>query len=526
MSLKLILADDEQIEREVLKMIISRALPEVTIVAEAKNGRQAVELGREHRPDIMMMDIKMPGMDGLTAIRELREELPMTKFILVSAYDYFDYAQEAVSLGVKEYVLKPASNQKVVETIQRIIQEIEQERSRHEEEQQLRERLAQMLPLVENELTTLLMLDNQLDSYHTYADVLQLSEVKGFAIVAAFHPVEEWMKEADPALFHLEKQACYDKLREKAKEWADCLVSPMLWQQTTLFVLTDEGRQAEYSARVEAIKLARRLANLFAQGPVRVRFGIGNRYDGFDGLQKSYQEAVMAVKDPSVPAVVHHYADLPLTVKSYDYSFEQERVLLEKIRLGRTEESLLLFHRMLEAASQASQGEIRYVRRFLIECLTVISRVALDYQLSLTQFSQYSFDTITTVAEARQTGEYWIRQISGQINEERSRKMGNVLEQVKDYLQRNYSKDIKLEEVAEQFHLSPYYLSKMFSQQCGITFIDYLTQLRIEQAKRYLAHSEKGLKEIAIEVGYANPNYFSRVFKKVTGQAPSEYRRD
>jgi two-component system response regulator YesN len=519
---KLIVADDEQIERDVLKLMIERELPDVQVVAEAKNGRQAVELGLEWQPDIMLVDIKMPGIDGLSAIRDLCARLPETRFVLVSAYDYFDYAKEALSLGVKEYLLKPASKQQVVETIRRLIEEIEQERARKQEEEELRARLDQLLPIVEKELVTLIILEEEVESFQPYAELLQLKEVEGFAIVARFHSREEL--EEGSLHFSLHKQAWYEKLYAKAKEWSTCLVGPMLWRQTAIFVLTHQAKET-YSARVQAISLARRLCNLFSHEPVRLQFGIGNVHSGFAGLRQSYQEAVLAAQDPSVPASVHHYGDLPFTEKAFVYPIEKEKWLVEKVRLGKTEESLALFHQMLDEVVKATHGDIRFARRFLLECLAAVSRVAFEYQLPFDDFSRFTAEDLQTIGEIRQSGEYWLRKATRLTGEERSRKMGSVLGQVKQYLQEHYATDVTLEEVAEKFAISPYYLSKLFSQQCGITFIDYLTDLRMEEAKRLLTETQKGLKEIASEVGYANPNYFSRVFKKKTGVTPSEYKK-
>ncbi|MBO8164316.1 MAG: helix-turn-helix domain-containing protein [Brevibacillus sp.] len=523
MSYKLIIADDEQIERDKLKLVIQRELPDVAVVAEAKNGRQAVQLGIQWQPDMMMVDIKMPGLDGLQVVRELSQSLPHTKFVLISAYDYFDYAQEAVSLGVKEYLLKPASKQQITETIQRLTSEIEQERTRRREEAQLREKVAQLLPVVEKELALLLMLDEETGRFDTYAQLLQLKEVKGFAIAVTFHP--ETAAEDDSLAFNVNKHRWYEKLRSKVKEWSNSLVSPLLWRQMAIFVLRGSQAEEAYSSRVQAIKLARRLCGLFAQEPIRLQFGIGNVYAGFDGLRRSYQEAMLAVKDPSVPASVHHYGDLPLCEKSFAYSLEQEKALLEKVRLGKVEESVQLFHCMLDEVVRSARGDMRYVRRFLLECVTVVSRVAFEYQLLLEDFSRFCVEDLHSPAEVRQEGEFWIGRIARLMQEERHRRTASVLEQVKQYLQQHFAEEIKLEEVAEKFGISPYYLSKLFSQQGQITFIDYLTELRLEAAKRLLADPGKGLKEIAYDVGYCNPNYFSRVFKKKTGLTPSEYRK-
>ncbi len=111
---RLMIADDEALEREGLEWIVQRMMPGTFQVIHAENGRTAIERAEEHRPHIVMMDVNMPGIQGLAAIREIKERLPDTKFVLVTAYDYFAYAKEALSLGVKEYIVKPAKREQLV----------------------------------------------------------------------------------------------------------------------------------------------------------------------------------------------------------------------------------------------------------------------------------------------------------------------------------------------------------------------------------------------------------------------------
>jgi len=127
---RLLIADDEALEREGLEWIVSRLMPGMFEVSHAENGRKAIERAAEQRPDIVLMDVKMPGISGLEALKEIRGFLPSVKMVLVTAYDYFEYAREALSLGVREYIVKPAKREQVLETLQRLVQELESEKQR------------------------------------------------------------------------------------------------------------------------------------------------------------------------------------------------------------------------------------------------------------------------------------------------------------------------------------------------------------------------------------------------------------
>lgn len=134
---RLLIADDEALEREGLEWIVRREMPDTFQVLHAENGRTAIEQAEEHRPHIIFMDVHMPGIQGLAALREIKERLPETKMVLVTAYDYFAYAKEALSLGVKEFIVKPAKREQVVSTLRLLVAELDQEKRKRTEELEL-----------------------------------------------------------------------------------------------------------------------------------------------------------------------------------------------------------------------------------------------------------------------------------------------------------------------------------------------------------------------------------------------------
>src|SRR5699024_6693095 len=127
-KLRILIAEDELIERKAMRKFIENNFTDIIVVGEAVNGRKAIELAETIKPDIIFMDIKMPGINGLEAIEEISGKYPAIKFILVSAYDSFDYAKEAMQFGIKDYILKPAKKEEIVKALLRLQQEITSER--------------------------------------------------------------------------------------------------------------------------------------------------------------------------------------------------------------------------------------------------------------------------------------------------------------------------------------------------------------------------------------------------------------
>lgn len=441
---RLLIADDEALEREGLELIIERMLPNTFQTIHAENGRVAIEKAEEYRPHIVLMDVNMPGIQGLEAIREIKHTLPDVKFVMVTAYDYFAYAKEALSLGVKEYLVKPAKREHIIHTLQQLIQELELEKRKRSDELELWHKVSQLMPLAENELAMMFMVDHV-----TNTDIEQLSEWlsfplgQGCAIVIAF---PEHVKAN-------RKQKVYDTIRSFIKSsLTNSVVSSLIDRHMAIFINHDKSVvDADWKAAGTA--LGEELCTIAArQLEVDILVGIGKTRSGVEGLRKSYFEAVFASNYYEQCGKICHFDELIHgAVPSLNRDNKQ--------------------HEHVEAIPEA-------------------------YVISAMQ----------------------------RIREQREQQTQSVLDRAQRFIQDNYTKDLSLEEVAESVHLNPHYFSKIFKQQVGTTFIEYVTALRIEKAKALMATGKLSLKEVCFEVGYNDPNYFSRVFKKVTGVPPSDYR--
>lgn len=440
---RLLIADDEPLEREGLECIVERSMPGTFQIIHASNGRMAIEYAEEHRPHIAIMDINMPGIGGLEALREMKHRLPDTRFIVVTAYDYFSYAQEALSLGAKEYILKPAKREQLIEVFQRLVKEIEQESRIRMRELELRQKVSQLLPFAENELALMLMLDQTVDtSAEQLSEWLDIPLNHGCAIVAAFNG----------EIYAQKKNKIYDHLRSFIKTQSpDSIVSSLINQHMAIF-LRKTPSISENDWRQQIIQLAEQLCKVTEQHfGLNVSIGIGSTHFSTEGFRKSYFEAIFASTMLEKTDKICHFDDL-------------------------------------------KQRDVRAVSIHADE-------IANDR-------TQQSY-----VATALQ-----------QMREQREEHTLTVLDRAKQYIQVKFTDDLSLEDVADFVHLNPHYFSKIFKQQCGETFIDYVTRLRIEKAITLMNTGQLSLKEICFEVGYKDPNYFSRVFKKITGVAPTSYK--
>ncbi|ACT00017.1 response regulator [Paenibacillus sp. JDR-2] len=445
---RLLIADDEALEREGLEHLIHRMLPDRFQIAFADNGRRAIEQAEEFRPHIIMMDINMPGIQGLQAIREIKTRLPDTKFILVTAYDFFAYAKEAVSLGVKEYIVKPAGREQISSTLNQLIEELEREKSKRTEELHLRDKVSQLQPLVENELSLLLMVDQVLDANEEkLSDWLSFPLDEGCAVVVAL----------PKQIYTLDKKKLYETFRGFIKTYGiSCIVSSLIDLHMAIFIRNDTSDALwKRSIKPFGEKLCS-LAERQFQLPITV--GIGSVQSGAGGWRKSYFEAVFA---SDVDRHVGEVRDFEGVVQGTGSNVAAATA---------------------NPASSDEHSDSEDQRSYVISALQ-------------------------------------------RIREQREQQTINVMDKAKQYIGLHFTEELSLEETAEHVHLNPHYFSKVFKQQVGATFIDYLTGLRIEKAKQLISSADElALKEVCFEVGYKDPNYFSRVFKRVTGLTPTEYR--
>ena len=516
---RLLIADDEPLEREGLELMIRRMMPGQFEFIHAENGRQAILLAEEQRPDFMFVDIRMPGIQGIEAIREITARHPSIKFVMVTAHDYFTYAKEAITLGVKDYLLKPARLEEVRAILDKLVAEREEELRKREEELELREKLSRLLPLAENELTLTLMLEyvQEMDLEHL-SHLMRFQWHKGYAMLLTFSR----QSKKDWEYFQQEKRRVYEAVKHYMKPRLPCMISPLIGNQMTLFIPVPADRPF-YSYRVEALEWGERLQSFVeTQVGLPAVLGIGSVQKGLEGLRRSFREAVLVSAEPNAVAGVRHIDDIEQSSGQPGIPLEEEKKLLDAMHRQDKEEAAARFDLLFERLQASVSADLERCRNEVTGLF-----VALYRQLNLGVPSEIlsSFQAVQDTESLRQAAEARLRQMLDGLREERDKRQFHVIERAKSYILQTYQQDVSMEQTAEYVNLSPYYFSKLFKQYVGETFVDHLTRLRIERAKRLLSDETLCLKEICYEIGYNDPNYFSRVFKRVTGITPREYRQ-
>lgn len=391
MMIKILIVDDEQIERDGMQAILRKVFPELQI-EQAKNGMQAVELSATYQPDLILMDIKMPEMSGLEAIQLIAKEHPDMKFVMVTAYDHFDYAQAAIKLGVKDYILKPSKASEIAATVRKVLDEIAEERRLAETTLRQQDALKKILPVVEADLVTQLLFDHVHEVH-----VNESLEFLGMNSESELFALTVFLPQGAEKL--------YSKIREKVRQVSEGWVGPLNGRCIPMIVFRDMTR----SYRSQAVMIARELlsiieatqaANVSAQNRATERvttssnhrshglsskvrsydqdyfIGIGGVCQSLHHIRQSYQEALIASLEIGQAVKYQFYADAKVLEMARERvsANQWERQFFDRIRQGQWEQIEADMLELLRWCEQDSMA-LHIAQQRVLDLLWLVSHV-------------------------------------------------------------------------------------------------------------------------------------------------------
>ena len=527
---RIMLADDEGIVLNSLSFIIEKNFEGQFEIETAKTGRSAIETAERFRPDVIFMDIQMPGINGIDAMKEIRENLPQTIFIVLTAYDKFDYAKESINLGVLDYLNKPFNQKSIINVINQAIAELDARRERRRQDLQTKERLETVIPIIENGFISNLIFQEPFEEdIANYKNLLGIEETLGYMIAIVFGEDQKGNYMTNAVGSSVKAQTVYyTKVREVLKDtFPTAIVGSIVSNKIPVFV-PKETQTMDYSERTDLIEKSRVAARTMKNSTdIHFRIGIGG-VKKIKNLRESFDEAIKALY--TTDGVVAHVDDLPITAsyeESYPSDMEEEIFarLKEKDIDGCVYSAEQFFDWMLD---KYSNDELS----IKLKSLEFVLRAESDMYKSGGHV--YAFEsrkdylsTLMGIDGYDQLKIWFIEKIRNAVSNMSTGTSDHthyLIKKAYDYIEENFSKDVSLNEISEELNISSYYFSKLFKDETGEGFVEYLTKRRVEKAKEMLKDPEKSIKEVGCECGYSDPNYFSRIFKKATGMTPTEYK--
>lgn len=475
----IMLADDERMVRLGLKSIIDELYPDRYKYIEAKNGKELIEMSNNYKPDIAFVDIKMPLIDGITALREVKAKSPNTYYLILSGYADFEYAREALRLGAIDYLLKPVATDELKKVIEKITANMKQE--------------------IKN-LNSHFSLDI-VSSYNIYQSLNSedippnLSKLNDFDFYIFY--IDNWQKSIRNKLYQLiiNKLNIYMETKIDFK-FRYCV----MFLSTGELCLITEGN----------IKFGN--LNLFLDSlinesdePITIFY---KKYNSITSLYKECQN----ITDISSIRIIYNYGKLILIddkLLKQISEFGSFCLEIESLCLSFIQKEEIKYKNIIDNLN--SNKEYKRVYNLIDKaCTSKYFYTSLGLKLNMTTYKDFIDSLISYTTDM-----YKIRE---------SKIEDNVITQITKYIEDNYMKEIGINSIAELIDISPNYLSKIFHQKVGKKFIDYLTEIRISNAKKIFAQSSNiTVKEVAAMVGYISTRHFTKTFTKLTGYLPSEY---
>ena len=542
--LKIFLAEDEVIVRETIKRMIPWEELGFELVGEAADGEMALPLLIRQKPDLLITDIKMPFMDGLTLAKLAKKELPELKIVILSGYDDFNYAKQAISIGVEDYLLKPITKNALIERLSEIRSRYEHEKTQKEYYEKF-QREMQVYEKNSNRDFFEALVCGSMDMMEVY----KKAEKLGLDIVAEAYNI---------LIFTMNSEEDFSGQKEGYSEWeAESLemledffsdnTSAMLFRCNIFsygVLIKGQKETIDENTRscIDEIKKILDWKEQKRQWFVAV----GESVERLSQLQKSYHSASRAFSQRYLYGEnILYYDEMELMEHRSGQADTNDNAYLKNVDVNALNPAILqkfLSNGLQEETENFVKDYFYAIGQEPMESLVFRNYVILNVRFSVLSFLK-SLGCDTEEMEPENTEEIlaesgkniesaitYAKKMISQAITIRDQNSGNknrsILKTAVDFIDEHYmDEDISLNTAANVANVSSNHFSALFSQNMGQTFIEYLTTLRMNKAKELLRCTGMRSSEIAGEVGYKDAHYFSYLFKKTQGMTPSEYRK-
>lgn len=536
-EIKVFLVEDEMVIRRGIKNSIDWEKEGYIFCGEASDGELAYPMIIKEKPDILITDIRMPFMDGLELCKLVKEELPNIKILILSGYDEFDYAKEAIRLGVTEYLLKPISSGKLLEALNGVSESIRREK---EDKDLVRKYMEEMRENTEHEKQK--FFEQMIAGNLSMADALETGKKYEMNLSAGMYNLllfrftlgeenrksRELLGEAEYAIKKLTERLEYVfEFQRDVEGWAFLLMA---------------DNEEQMSERVK--ELSKDLEEIMKNYSTIAYFGgIGQPVARLRELEESFREAeralaarftmelnrIISVEDIRMAQNVDTLDDIEIT--SFG-EIEKTRTMLEKFLNNGAEDEIDEFVDVYINELPEENLKSVLMRQYIIMDAYIvmmsfcekIEGIEGEMQAQSEELKN-SMKTIQTLEEIKNYIRMLLKKIIGVRDTISGRRYSDIIEIAKDQIRKTYMSDeISLNTIAAEVGMSPSYFSSIFSKEMGKTFVEYLTEIRMDRAKELLMCSSMKTSEIGYEVGYKDPHYFSYIFKKTQNCTPKEFR--
>jgi two-component system, response regulator YesN len=529
---KVFLVDDEIITRHGIRDCTKWDKTDFVFSGEASDGELALPLIQEIKPDILITDIKMPFMDGLQLSQIIRKNMPGIKIIILSGHDEFTFAREAMSIGVTEYLLKPVTYSNLLESLNKVADQIENEKKEKENAEKIKKQLAQNTLLFRdkflNELT--LGLISPVDGIDNCTR-FNINIISKFYIVEIIE-LEIAKKDSSEGEYSeiLKTEALIDNVVMKNNE---VIKFRRILGEIILIIKGDNAENLEETAYVLAQSLKSEVERNIS---CILRISIGSVRERIQGITQSYKEAneIKNYRYIYGKRKILGISDIKSTIESKkEFIKIGKNDVYEFLKCGLKSDVGNFVDQYIDNLNEVGMKSLIYIYYLFLDIVLNASRFINELGGEIEQLipSVANLENYVTGIDSIEKFEELTENTLKKVLEFRDtrvvKKYDSIINKSKEYIHTNFlNPSISLNSVASYVNVSPSHFSTIFSQETGESFIEYLTKVRVKQAMELLRTTSLKSAEIAYNVGYSDAHYFCYILKKAIGITPKEYRNE
>ncbi len=525
---KIFIVEDEIVVREGIRDNIDWESTDFIMAGEAPDGEMALPLIQEIKPDILITDIKMPFMDGLELCRIVRKSMPWIKIVIISGHDEFNYAKEAISIGVTEYMLKPVSSVELLKQLNKVAIKIENEKEEKANIEKIKNQLNSNRESIKEKFLNEVSL-----GIITTKEALEKASYFNIDLVSRYYLVE---------IIEIEKSENIKYFNQEELLEIDIIISNYIEKNPEIirfkrnleeFVLIIKGESEK-----DLEEISYRTAQSIKYEVERtteciLSIGIGSVQERVHGIAYSFKDASTANRQKILlgKGKIIDINDIKIDKEESRLLDISKISITDFLKVGSKQSINGFLDEYIKCLNTTGLKSIMYIHyaflNIVLNTVKFIENLEGDNKKVIEEISN-SENTLLGIVSINQFKEQAFNILSKAFDYRDNiveSKYLNVIAMAKKYINENYSdSSMSLNSVAAFVNISPSHFSTIFSQETGETFIEYLTKTRINKAMELLKTTSQKTFEISYAVGYNDPHYFSHLFKKVTGRTPREFR--
>lgn len=532
---KLVIVDDEPTVRFGLSTYFDWNAYGIEVVGDADDGDVALEVIERVKPDLVLTDVRMPNMDGIQLSNRLSERFPHIKIVFVSGHDDAEYLKSALQVKAVDYMFKPVNLGELSVVVERLVRTLQTEKQERKLIEDMQVKLIQSMPLLREKFlmsliregvtfpariqdrTRFLGLDLPLEATYwviairmdNASEVAQTRSERDQQLLSysVLNIVQELIeKEIGGYVFENQTGEFVGILRLVEQED----------QESLLFTLAKEVRESLYNY----LKIS-------------VTIGVGERISRLASLPQSYSQAREAADQRWYLGKnqVISMDNLEQGKESmYRFDPAQNERLISSLKAAEASKVQAELHIIYDALSRNRAEGMQYGRNLSLQLLLLASRILLELNVHRQGLEEKENELLAkvfqqeTLGDLRRLVESHLLEVCERIGEKRSGKAKNVIERIRALIDKRFAENLQVGDIAKEVFLSTTYLCLLFKQETGETINEYMTKVRVDKAKELLKDPSNKFYEVCYAVGYSDPSYFSKIFKKYTGHTPSSFR--